>query len=271
MALVLGDTLTDRIDHGTGLGNWTACSWAWWYYPTTLTELNHIFCMLSTGSLFVPNCDVGSGAGLQDEIRVTWRRSAGGSNMIYQTNNAGITVNKWWYVCVTIDQAAGAGVKVKVYVGDLSTLATARTFGTATDPSSGFVSNNGATFFVGDNAADATSMGGRHAVMMMWPGVVLTEAQAQQQQFSHLPIVAGCKLHAVYGYNGTGTQPDWSGNANNGTVQGTTAVADHVPLTFRKHGSLYVPYAVAAPPGGNALLLRLQAEGLFIGSGGMAA
>jgi hypothetical protein len=41
--------------------------------------------------------------------------------------------------------------------------------------------------------------------------------------------IAGCVGFWHLGANGVGTQPDWSGNANAGTVTGAT-VSDHVPL-----------------------------------------
>ena len=53
-------------------------------------------------------------------------------------------------------------------------------------------------------------------------------AQMQALQFNLHPTT-NTLLLSHYGYNGTGTQPDWSGNGHNGTVTGAT-VADHVPM-----------------------------------------
>jgi hypothetical protein len=226
MSLLFTDASTNRVSHGTGLGNWTAASYAFWYYPITLTAGRNILNMF-TGSFVVPSIAVGSVG--TDELRMTWRRGGGGSNMIYETNNADITANKWWFVGVTVDQAAGAGVKVVFYLGDLNTLATARTNGTTTDVSSGYASNNGQTFYVGDNGTDSTAHAMRMGTLLFFPSAVLTQADFQRLQFRPLPLPSSVRLFTHYGFNGTGTQPNWTGNGHSGTVTGAT-VAAHVPL-----------------------------------------
>lgn len=243
MSLELTNGSSDRIEHGTALGNFTACSICGWIWQDSQD-----FAAIWQWSLS-PSVTVG--ASDPAEIRVFWFRSGGPSNLVYETNNCDLTTGKWWFLGVTIDQGASSGNKVKVYLGDLATPPTSRTFGTSFEPDAYF-NNNGATFYTGGNpGADPAAMGGRFGTLMFWPGVVLTEAQTQMQQFNqHCPVVAGCTLFTHYGYNGISTQPDWSGTGNVGTVTGAT-VADHVPLTFRKYGPLYVPYTGAvAPPAG---------------------
>lgn len=244
MALSFTDASTNRVSHGTALGNWTSASWAFWYYPITMTALRNIT-HLWTGSFVAPSITVG-GTGATDELRMVWRRSGGGSNMIYETNSADITADKWWFVGATMDQGAAAGAKVVFYVGDLNTLATARTNGTTTDVSSGYVSNNGATFYVGDNGSDSTAHAMRMGTLMFFPSVVLTQAAFQRLQFRMMPPVGStCKLFTHYGFAGTGTQADWTGNGNNGSVTGA-AVADHVPLGPPFGFAIHNPYAVTA-------------------------
>ena len=51
------------------------------------------------------------------------------------------------------------------------------------------------------------------------------------------------------GWNGTGTQPDWSGNGNSGTVTGAT-VADHAPLQLWRPSSGRMPAAAVGGGGG---------------------
>jgi hypothetical protein len=228
MAITLAATTTDRIDHGTALGNFTSCSWLLWYFPTALVDINALFQMW-TGSFVAPSLTVGL-PGNEDDFRFTWRRGGGGSNMLYQTSNAALVVNTWYYLGVTVDQAAGAGVKVKFYRGTLNSLATLLTTDVATDPTTGFLTNNGATVLVGDNGTNTQASGGRYSGLMMFPGVVLTLLQIQQMQFKFFPQIAGCRLHAQYGLAaGTGTQRDYTGSGNNGTVTGGTLGA-HVNL-----------------------------------------
>ena len=229
MALDFTDLTTDRINHGTALGSgFTSATWAWWYYPTALNTSRGIATLNDASNFSVPGLLVGAVSA--DELRMSWRRAGGGANMAYETNNANITVNKWWFVCATVDQAAAAGTLVKFYVGDLSTLATLCTNGVTTDPSSGFLTNSGATFYTGDNGAATTAMGGCYAVMMFWPNVVLTEPQARLQQEAMLygrgPIVGGCRLWAKYGLQGTLFQNDFSGYGNHGTGTGVSMAVD---------------------------------------------
>lgn len=226
MSLLFTENSTNRVALGTALGGWTAGSWVFWYYPISLAGTLRNIIQFYTGAFPVPA--LASGGTSSDELRMTWRRSSGGSNMIYETNNANITVNKWWYVGATVDQGLGAGVKAKFYLGDLSTLATLRTNGTTTDPA-GFTSNTGSTMYVGDNNIDSTSNGMQIACLQFFPGAVLTEAEIQRHQFQFVKHLSSCRLHMHFGFNGTGTQADWSGFGNSGTVTGAT-VAAHVPF-----------------------------------------
>ena len=240
-ALALDNLSTDQITHGTGLGTgFTACSCSFWFYPTSLPGLRSIGSMSAGG----PQISMSN-----DEVRVSWTRGGGGLNMVYVTNNADITVNRWWYVCLTVDTAGTAGALTKVYVGNEQAPATARTFGTNQDPSSGFASNSGATFRWGDSGTDSECLGGYRSLLIFWPGRVLTEAEAQQQQFASRAVIPGAQLDVLYGENGTGRQLDRSGYANHGTPSGCS-VAASMPLHLRRVGSIYVPFTVAAAPAG---------------------
>lgn len=76
----------------------------------------------------------------------------------------------------------------------------------------------------------------------------LTLGELRMLQF-HPCVVTGSVIHHIYGYNGTGAQPDWSGNGNHGAVTGAT-IAAHVPL--RPAFSVWDGYqgnAPAAPTG----------------------
>lgn len=221
MSLAFDAASTDTVSHGTAVPAHTSCSYAAWMYFTDLTNLRWMFYVF-TGSFQAP------GLSLRDpsaaELGVAWRR--GGGNTLYVTNNASLTTNKWWYVAFTFTQT---GPDIQVYVGDLSTLATARTFGTTTNGSGAYASNSGATFGSGDISGGSQTAGARIATLMYWPDVVLTEAQFQAQQFRFVPLIPGCEVFSHYGYGGATTQADWTGHGHTGTGSGV-AVADHVPL-----------------------------------------
>jgi hypothetical protein len=103
-------------------------------------------------------------------------------------------------------------------------------------------------FLVGNRDTGVAPHVGSIALVALWDRVMSLDELISQQ---FRPRVSdGCALFSLLGYNGTGTQPDWSGNGNVGTVTGAT-VADHAPIPFRRVGSLYVPYTVAA--GGDAV------------------
>jgi hypothetical protein len=108
---------------------------------------------------------------------------------------------------------------------------------------------------------------------LAWVGIWNTEltlAQIQALQFRRR-VTSGCVGFWELGYNGTGTVPDWSGNANAGTNTSGT-VTDHVPLPYRRGRGLWLPPAAVAAgttlsPGLVAALLAGQGTSLGLGIG----
>src|SRR3990167_2178980 len=225
MALTFAEASTNSVNYGTALGNVTALSMGFWFYPITLTQFNSITGLI--GGANAPIVLFGTASG--DQVRIGWARAT--TNMIYISNNAALTTNKWWFVGITADQAGGVGTLAHIYVGDLTTLATERTYGTSQDGSGAFTSNSGIEYRIGDKGAASESGNFRMADHFVYPGVVLTQAQFQLLQYRpHLaPLISGLKLYTIPGLIGTGTQPDWSGTGNTGAVTGAT-VSDGPPL-----------------------------------------
>jgi hypothetical protein len=137
-----------------------------------------------------------------------------------------INTNEWSCVAMTYSEANG----IKMYYGTLSTALSEVSYASQ-------VTGSGAT---GDDSATAQEFGGRSAgtANANFPGYIATVsicnaemslAEIQRQQFRP-QITSSCVLYQHFGYNGTGTQADWSGNLNNGTVT-TATVTQHVPLT----------------------------------------
>lgn len=144
---------------------------------------------------------------------------------------SGGNLNKWHFVAVTWDSAGGAGQQINIYVGNLTAAAAERAYGTTTDCVGSVVSPAGGQFTVGNRASPGSTnvaFQGRIAWASFW-NRTLTLAEIQQHQFRPFcNQTNGCVLFAEYGWAGTGTQPDLSGNGSNGTVTGAT-VANHVP------------------------------------------
>src|SRR5690606_25273125 len=124
MALVQGSANTHQIAHGTLGGlDFNTVTILQWVYPTTLT-VNRAYWGKNQRSSPFNRCEVKI-AGTTSEPRIFW---TGSTALAYECTNAGITVNKWWFLAVVIDiPGGGAGGRAKFYVGDLSTAATLRT------------------------------------------------------------------------------------------------------------------------------------------------
>ena len=238
MALTFGAATSDRVNHGTGNANLSPFTLLLWIFPTTLNTNDAI---AHRGTFAANNRRSFFQSDSSGNLQLSVDRST--TDTIYITNDAPLVLNEWNFVAASFDSSAGAGEIANIYRGSLTALVTERAYGTATDGSGTLADDSAASFIVGNIANFTTAFKGRIAIAAYVLGA-WSLAQIQAWQFRPR-MVDGIKLLAVYGYAGTGTQPDWSGNANNGTVTGAT-VADHVPIPFRRSGPLYVPYTVAA-------------------------
>lgn len=263
MALTFGGATSDRVDCGSaaGVDDLSALTVMLWVYPTALTSDRALISKYRGAT--EQGWQVSLQGGGVGNIELYRERAT--TDQQYRTSGEPVVTNAWQFVAVASDST-----DAKIFHGNLTTLATEASYGTATGGSGAFNSDASRQLLIANRDAPTPNAAfpGRIAIVSLL-NVKLTLAEIQMWQFTPrvLPNMIGMW---VLGYNGTSTQPDYSGNANNGTVTGAT-VSDHVPIVFRRHGQLYVPYAVAAGGGGSDLLLRLQTEGLFIGSGGMAA
>jgi hypothetical protein len=135
--------------------------------------------------------------------------------------------NTWNYVGFTFDIAGSANEVIQIYKGNLTTVAAEISYAYRTDGSGTLNSDAAANFSIGNASGYGAAWPGTIAWFAHW-NRVLTLAEVVEQQFNP-HVTSGCVLFMHLGYNGTGTQPDWSGNGNNGTVTSAT-VSDHVPL-----------------------------------------
>ncbi len=141
-------------------------------------------------------------------------------------NLASYGANKWVYLAVTMDLAGVDGDQM-ILCGDLNTIATEPSSYNVQAVGSGADSDDAAGDMNVGRLTDATRWRGDIASVMIFD-TNFSVAEIKAQQFNPIPIKKPV-LHTYYGFNGTGTQADMSGNGNNGTVTGAT-VADHVPL-----------------------------------------
>lgn len=229
MALRFGAVASDEVrvtsNAGiTGNATWSFCAWV---RPTTLNNGGRIFqkglnpnqrILYLNGTGGNIECDFGRGSG------------GGGLGLYLSSGNPLSTTNKWYFVACTGDSGASAGNIIHIYVGDLLTIVTEVSYTSKQDGTGTVPGDSGADFIIGNNTnhLSSTVWNGDIANSMFLPGVVLTVGQFRSLQFQMQPI-ANTKIFHELGFNGTSTQTDWSGNANNGTVTGATQVA-HIPL-----------------------------------------
>jgi hypothetical protein len=244
---------TRRVDHGSGASiddlapaGLTACGWV---YRTSDGDNQHIFTKdgpISPSGWAVINVLVG---GSQGGLRFHALRAT--TNNVTISAAGVIPLNAWTFVAATYDDTLTP--ECDLYTGSLTALATEVSYSSTTDGSGTHTSDASANLYIGNiQRANTNPFRGRIANFQLYNSR-LTLEQVQALQFRQWIRDSGCKLWTEL-HDSTATQPDLSGNSNNGTVTGATN-ADHVPLglSWTQHP---MPYVVAAAPvtGWNPLL-----------------
>lgn len=224
MALLFATNSADRVDCGSGasLNNLSAfTAFAWVYVIGTMNAFN---------GRVVNKGDVGSATKGKEPISITT-----GDKWFIEIDRAGvnaaatgfsaITFGKWIFIATTYDETDGP----RIFDGDLSTEASEKQYSSRT---------------VGDGATDADSsselwLGNRSIgtanrapnARIACAGYIaerLTITQIRKFQWNILACL-DFDVRGLWILHGVDTQPDMSGNLNNGTVTGPTTI-DHVPL-----------------------------------------
>lgn len=211
-----GSAGTQRVTSGphATINNIAAGTYLLWFKPSSIPGLRRLV-VKSNGRILAINDASGNFRGFVN-------RATTSTNYITNTNPA--VSGEWNCVMMTWDLAAGAGELVNVYRGSLTAAMTECGYGSQTD----------GTGVAGDDSAnplsiagDGTNSGlpGDYAIYAVF-NRVLTRAEGVNWQFQPR-MMSGCvDFKHLYG---TGTQPDWSGTGNAGTVASMTEAA-HVPL-----------------------------------------
>ena len=219
---------TRRLDCGSGasLDNLDIGTRLVWAYPTdvTATPPPHFMDKRGAGSTwraFYMNTAVSAG-----QLAFQVARATAGLNA---RSAAGfVTVNEWQCLAAVYN-VNGVDGDQRLYRGTLvSTLAEAPSYVTQSVGNGASGDDSAGTQTVGNvTGIDNFNLDGLIAVVGIWNRVLsLNELIAQQYRPR---MTDGCVLLMHVGYHGTGTQVDYSGNGNHGTVTGAT-LADHVPL-----------------------------------------
>jgi len=242
MALTFGGASSDRVEitAASSINDLNPFTIVMWVYPTSLVN-NKKLCqkgLFATGGFFGWNLN-GTGGNLETSVR------RAGASTSYITNSTPLAItNKWYCVALTYNSAASAGQVHNMYIGDLTTIVSEATYGTATDGSgSTSAQAAGEKLYVGNFGSANQAFPGHIAFFGMW-NRELSLGEVQDQQFQPHKT-SGNVVFIHLGFNGTSTQPDWSGNGNAGTVTGASQSA-HVPLGPPFGLSRHFPYTVAA-------------------------
>ena len=221
MALVFADNTTDDVNHGStaALDDMANPTIAFIFKPT-----NNSNTFRSLG---------GKGTNLEmfrrgvDGTRIAISRSMSGTDAVVDVST-GLLTTGWNFAAFTCDWL----VDLHSYHGAYPTPCVDTTFneilGTGT-----LDTDAAADWTMGSNQGSLAN--GAIPYTIAWVGVwnrILTLGELQDQQFNP-HVTSGCVLFSHYGWNGTGTQADWSGGVRNGTVTGATLSTDHAPIQVR--------------------------------------
>jgi hypothetical protein len=217
MALTFGAATSDRVTYGNP-GNLTeasAVSFAVWFQLSTFTAGRRLMSKSAQDGNGGPAFSLTG----TDELQMTFTKSS--VNALANSNTLTVGTGVWYCAIGVYDPA---DTQPRIYFGSLTApiaevgYAAGATIGSGT-------SNSTANLVVGNqaNAGPTLALQGdiaRAAAVY----AVMTLADMQRWQFKTQPL-ANCKLLTYPGLFGTGTQPDYSGNGNHGTVTGATVTA----------------------------------------------
>ncbi len=220
MSLLFTDGSSDRVDHGNTGSSPAASTFYAWVYPTALTATRQFF--RKGGLTGYYSIAFGGTANVRVLIDYASADATRRSSV-----SSWFTANAWQFAAVTFDGTNAP----KIYRGDLTTtVIEATSYDQTTAPSGARITDGGAAAIVGngDNSGFNAGFPGRIAVANWIDGTALSLPELQIHQFQPQKHT-NSKIFTQYGFNGTSTQPDWSGNGNAGTVTGATQT-QHVPL-----------------------------------------
>jgi hypothetical protein len=217
MALTIATVATDVIDFGSAVGTTLSKFTVWGWFRTATLSNNKAF--WGKGATTSMRYFIHASAG-----NVTFKVPRATTATTYTTNDAPLSSNTWHFWSATFDSSVTP--VAHIYVAQFGNALVERTYGTSTDGTGGLSADTGANFLLGVNG-NFSGQAGRHA-FIGYVADVLNLGQLKSLM-AHPRVVASNKLFCSVGFNGTGTQADWSGNGNNGTVTGAT-VGAHVPI-----------------------------------------
>jgi len=215
---------TDHVNFGsaTNIDDFSTFTFWTWFYSTSYTSNRYVF---NKGVNSKRLRFITSGGNGKFEMAV-----GRATTVCSRDTVAGSwSTNTWTFVALVYEESADT---CKVYAGTLTSPVAELAYA-AGQAGSGATTSDGANDFVIGNRATVNnnSFPGRIAAFG-YINRALSATQIRSLQYQPRNVL-NTKIFSILGFNGVGTQPDWSGNRNSGTVGGTVeGVAPNVPLRF---------------------------------------
>lgn len=233
MSLVFTDASSNRVDCGSSpsVDGKTAFTALVWFWMTSLAAAQRVLVSKFRGAtdegwqFVIPSSAA--------ELRIEFARAT--TYMQYASNTTPIVTGQWLFGAATVDQAAGT--PGHLYAGSLAAAATEVGYGTSVAGSGAWSDDSARSFFIGNrDIASPNAAPGSRIAIVGYVGRVMPLEEIRRWQFDPqvVPDTAGLWPLGVAG-SGTATQPDLSGNGNNGSPTGTS-LGEHVPVPTRLVG-----------------------------------
>lgn len=218
MALVFADNTTDEVNHGStaALDDMANPTIAFIFKPA-----NNSNSYRNIGGKSAQLVLFRRGV---DGTRVACSRLTSGTDPVVDIATGNVTTG-WNFAAFTCDWF----VAMTAYHGAYPTPCVDRTSGAVVGTGT-LTTDAAANWTMGSNQGSLVNAAAPYTIA--WIGIwnrLLTLGELQDQQFNP-HVTSGCVLFSHYGWNGTGTQADWSGGVRNGTVTGATLSTDHAPI-----------------------------------------
>jgi len=249
MPLNYADGVAARVDLGSGSDidspNLPVLTCMIWFYPTVVaTSPTQVLWGKNTTS-FVDgfHCTINQ-ASISGNIQI---QRKGASDTRFQAVTGTVIQDQWNFVAGVyhaIDTNPGGAI----YKGSLTAAATEPSYAVQNSAVTSFNNDSAVPLYIGNtNANTALEFRGDIAAFAIIDRD-LTLAEVVDWQFRPR-VIPGTLGYYRLGANGTGTQPDWSGNGRGGTVTGATLSSRGGPLGpwFGYDVGLQTGAAVAPP------------------------
>jgi len=228
MPLTFAASTTDRVSFGSAapLDNLAVATVMMLIYPTNVSTANtFVFAKFVDVSNRIQALIDDTAAG---DFRFLVQRATTQLNV--RTSGSFVAANAWQWIAFQWDINGAAGAQ-KIFLGTQTAPMAEPGSYAAQSAGSGTQGNDAAANLIFGNRNDGANPNpliGDGAWIAVWNRLLTLGELIEQQGFGH--PTAGNLLCSYVGLNGVGTQPDLSGNHNDGTVTGATVSSRVVPV-----------------------------------------